>query len=454
MGRPGLTSYPLGSLKELSYLSLPLVLSFFSSYLSLFCDRVFLSHYSIQAMQACAVAGGLLLIFQRFSIHMASMTQAFVAQYKGAGQKALAGQFTWQMIWFSLLFSLLIIPLGLVISHWFFKHCEVQEQAQVYFNYLLYGNCFLALECTLTSFYAGTGKTRLIFWFHLISHGLNIGLNGILIFGVAGWIPPLGLHGAAIGTLVSKLVASLCFGIHFLKKYRGTDYQIEKMGFNWKLLKEGLSKGIPRSLAIVIVLLQWNAIAYFMMDHGGDYLLALSLGTSLFLPFFSEAISQGTIVVTSYLIGRKSMQHLWKVVKSSLTLNGTGLVVIAIPLLIFPQKLLSLFVSVEVSTTAHAMLMQVCKWVWLLYVFNSVYLVVFSLAMSYKETFFLLKMNFIGMFIWGYLPFYYAIKVYNAPPEIFWLLVAIQPLFPTAILLIMLLRKHFRRMFTKDLATS
>lgn len=453
MGRPGLTSYPLGSLKELSYLSLPLVLSLFSSYLCFFFDRVFLSHYSIQALQACAVAGGLLLIFQRFCIHMASMTQAFVAQYKGAGQKALAGQFTWQMIWFSLLSSIVIIPLGLVISHWFFRNCEVREQAQTYFSYLLYGNCLLALECTLTSFYAGIGKTRLIFWFHLISHGLNIGLNGILIFGITGWISPLGLHGAAIGTLVSKLVASLCFGIHFVKKYRGTDYQIEKAGFNWKLLKEGLSKGLPRSLAIVMVLLQWNAIAYFMMDSGGDYLLALSIGTSLFLPFFSEAISQGTTVVTSYLIGRKSLQHLWKVVRASLTLNGIGLMVVAIPLLIFPKEILSFFFP-QVPATAHEMLIQVCRWVWLLYFFNCVYLVVFSLAMSYKETFFFLKMNVFGMFIWAYLPVYYAFKVCRAAPEIFWLLVAIQPLFPAVILLVMLFRKHFRQMLAKGLVTS
>ena len=279
----------------------------------------------------------------------------------------------------------------------------------------------------------------------LISHSLNIGLNVILIFGIEGWIPSLGVHGAALGTLFSKLIASLCFWMHFMKKYRNTSYQVENVTFNWKLLREGLSKGMPRALGGVLVMLNWSLLVYLMTDRGGDYLLALSLGASLFLPFFSEAISQGVIGITSYLIGSQLTHHLGKVVRSALFLNAIGLVIVAIPLLIFPRELLSFFLSYELSSPTKEILIKVCQWIWFMYLCNSIYFIVFGITMAYKETFFYLMMNVLGMFFWTYVPVYCALQIFGAGPDVFWLVVAFQPLFPAVVLCLMLFRKHWRK---------
>jgi len=53
-----LTRHPVGSKSEIWAISWPLMLGFCSNSLMLFCDRLFLAHYSLEAMNAHAGAVG------------------------------------------------------------------------------------------------------------------------------------------------------------------------------------------------------------------------------------------------------------------------------------------------------------------------------------------------------------------------------------------------------------
>ncbi|MBI3211302.1 MAG: hypothetical protein HYZ47_01270 [Simkania negevensis] len=107
-----LTHYPEGSFRELMTLVFPLVLSLLSGSLMGFCDRLFLSHYSLDALKAVSSANYLCIFFQLACMRVATMNQVYVSKHIGSDQKELAGAYTWQMIWFSLFSMLFTLPLS------------------------------------------------------------------------------------------------------------------------------------------------------------------------------------------------------------------------------------------------------------------------------------------------------------------------------------------------------
>src|SRR5437016_5655252 len=98
-----LTKYPVGSARELWAIAFPLMLTALSGSLMIFVDRLILSHYSTEAMNAVATIGTTCMIFIYGAIGISSIAEVFVGQYNGSKQKSKMGEPAWQMIWFSLM---------------------------------------------------------------------------------------------------------------------------------------------------------------------------------------------------------------------------------------------------------------------------------------------------------------------------------------------------------------
>ena len=183
-----ISNYPIASFRELLSLTYPLFLSLISSYLLFLVDRIFLSQYSLEAFEACTAASGLYFFFQIVTLRFVSTSQAFISEACGSQCFEKAGSYTWQMIWFSLFSIILIIPAGTLLSQYLFQDSPVKDCAVLYFLFLIGGHVFLAIEGSLLSFFVGIGNTKKILKIQLISHGINLLLNFILIFGVSSII--------------------------------------------------------------------------------------------------------------------------------------------------------------------------------------------------------------------------------------------------------------------------
>ena len=95
------------------------MISAFASMLMIFTDRLFLAHYSIEALNAAVASGTLAWAFMAGIGMITAMSEIFVARYNGAAQYKLLGVPVWQMLWislFSLLFLSEAIPLSLSFS--------------------------------------------------------------------------------------------------------------------------------------------------------------------------------------------------------------------------------------------------------------------------------------------------------------------------------------------------
>ena len=241
-----LTKYPLASLRELLVLSFPLILCTLSASLLGLCDRYFLSQYSLQAFKACSTAANLCFFYQMSLIMIATAAQVFIGQFQGAKKNLLIGPFTWQIIWFSLLSMIVTYPLSFLTTL-YVQGSEIQEPATLYFKYLSAVNFLYPLGATLSAFYIGRGKTRIILLVNLCIQGLNIGLDYLLIFGVSGWFEGMGIKGAAIATISSQSLLCIILMSMFLQKKYIPLYRTDQKKFNRHLFWEGLKTGIPRA---------------------------------------------------------------------------------------------------------------------------------------------------------------------------------------------------------------
>lgn len=360
-----ITKFPAGSLRELSFLSFPMIVSTLSACLLGWFDRYFLSLYDVNAWKAVTAASNLTFLFQIFLIMIAFVTQGFIGHYKGAKQTKMIGPFIWQMVYFSLLSMVITYPLSLM-AELYLKGIEFESGAITYLRYLSAANFLYPIGATFAAFYLGRGKTKVVFMANLLIQGTNILLDYLLIFGVKNIIPPLGIKGAAIGTILSQsLYCSILFSLFLQKKYiarYGTDQRKVDLPLMW----EGLRTGLPRALGRAMLVGAWTFASYFIIQKGGDYFLVYSFGVTMMglLLFITEGMGQALITLTSYSLGANRNEAFQKILKTSCRFILIISVILGIPLLFMQDMIIHFLIKDPLTPQTLSLLRETCIWVW------------------------------------------------------------------------------------------
>ena len=205
------------SFRHLVKVFFPITLSLLSGALLLFVDRVFISRYSLESLEACATAASICMFLQVPFMRVTSMTNPMIGNLIGGNQRNQVGASVWQMIWFALLSTLITLPLGVLAIRFVLQKTFVEVLAIQYLQIILPLNFTFVLGVVLSSFFVAIGRRWIVLGVTLISHLANIVLNYLLIFGIKGVISPLGIKGAAIGTAVAQVLFCI---ILFPSRYR------------------------------------------------------------------------------------------------------------------------------------------------------------------------------------------------------------------------------------------
>lgn len=288
-----------GNTRTLVRISLPLMFFLFCEALTSFCERIFLSYYSLDAVHASLNASYLATIFQSPCIAIGAMAQVFVGLYQGSGEYKRIGPCVWQLIWFSFLSFLLVFPLSFFVSSLYFKNTIIQRLGIEYFTILALGNFLFPLNTALSSFYLGRGKTLLVTNLMLASYVMNLFLNWVLIFGIKGIVPSLGIKGAAFAKCISLGIISFIFFGTFLTKKNRAVYHTHFWFFSPKALWNYTRPGMIRAFGFLSSKICWAVITYIIIQKEGPYLDALTIGGTIitFLLFIANGIYKATLTI-------------------------------------------------------------------------------------------------------------------------------------------------------------
>ena len=422
-----LTKHASGSVREVFFVSWPLILSLLFSCLMLMCDRIFLCRYSLDALGAYASTVSLVTFFQISCVYISSISQAYVGQYKGARTPLVIGKGIWQMVWFSLLSTIITMPISLYTARYFFGNSPVKELGMTYFVPLMWANFLFPLGATLASFFTGQGRTSVVSFAMVASLALHFVLDGTLIFGISNMVPALGILGAASATIASQTFYCVLLFVLFMRKQERRLYGTNCWRLEGSLLLHYFIVGAPRALSKLINFSAWVLIVGILTQRGGDYLLVLSISGSLYILFscLTEGMGQGLITIVSYLIGKEKLNEIPAVAKSAFLFLFCIQGFLSIFLLIYPEWTVRFFFTSLLSQEQLRLIALSCYGLWIFFLMDGIKYIGFGILTAFRDTTFLMVFSALAMWPASFLPTYIGISLMNLTPDILWWLTGI-----------------------------
>ena len=294
-------------LKRLLNIALPMVVSQASESIMLFVDRLFLSRVSKLHLSA-AMSGGLTnFVVASLFVGITGYVNAIVAQYYGASRRENCARATAQAVYLSLMALPFLILIAAVIPRFFvlMGHDPGQVPLEsIYARWLLSGAVFFLLRNSLTGFFLGISRTRIVMISNLAAMLVNIPLNYILIFGKLGF-PELGMVGAAIGTIGGSFTALVILLIAYLSRRMNAQYGTRSAWrFDAAIFRRLLRFGAPAGFEIFLNVFAFNIFVQLMHSYGADVAAATTITFNWDIVAFIPMLGLGaatTAIVGQYI---------------------------------------------------------------------------------------------------------------------------------------------------------
>ncbi len=358
--------YRPGSLRETLAIAFPLMLASLSIYLMVFFERCVLARFSLDALNAAVQASSLSWAFWGGMTIMAGMADIFVSRSHIQGGSQTIGSTVWQTVWISLSAAIILVPVGLLVSHHLYPSGSAEEG---YFRLSMMFGFLNPLVYSLTAFFVGRGKVKYILYLTIAIGAFNTALDYALIFGLGSYLPSFGAKGAAMASSISLSLQCGILLIVFLKKSNRLLYGTS----NWKPCMSIIGNFIKASAFPAILynveLWGWSLFYSMMASTGNVHITVSSLCQSLIylFTFIAEGLCRGTTLQASVYFTSGQLRIVKMVLRSSGCILLFCFAVQIIFLTFSPHLFLRMFLSAEEQQAHLFPLIQVCTWLVLLY---------------------------------------------------------------------------------------
>lgn len=317
-----LNRYEEGSVRQLWVIALPLIMSSLSGMAMLFIDRLILARFTLEAHNAAVEATNLGWAFLVGWSSLASVTQIFVAQNNGAGQRHLLGHPVWQMIWLGLLSVLIFCPIALWGPTLFFGEDESCEMQRSYFFWMLLFGPSHGLFTALCGFFIGQGKTIITSSAVIAGNIINSILCYLLVFGWEGVCPAWGVSGAAIATNTAVVGQVLILSCAFFKRSNREAFGTSNWKWNSALFKTCIRVGLPSACFSLLEVAGWAIFYKMMAALGKNHLTVAGIVQNILIlfNFFGDGLSRAVATLSGNALGAKRPWILFKLVRSGFIL--------------------------------------------------------------------------------------------------------------------------------------
>lgn len=197
--------------RELLSIGFPIIIGQLGTIILGFADTLMIGHHSTPELAAAGLVNNIFgLVFVSYMGFTYGLTPVIGKLYGEErtdciGQK-VRNSFLANMLT-GAIFTAVLILLYLNLAH-IGQPEELLSLIRPYFLVNLASVLFMGIFFTMKQFLDGIGKTKVAMWAMIGGNVVNILGNWVLIYGVAGF-PELGLLGAGISTLVSRILMAL-----------------------------------------------------------------------------------------------------------------------------------------------------------------------------------------------------------------------------------------------------
>ncbi len=311
-------------------------------------DSIFLFYYNETDFAAIGIVSIFYLIISSIGYGFSKGGQILVARRLGQDSEEGIGSSFWSMQFFQLLIATILFLFLVFVSPsflaLFIKNELILEKCNAYLSWRSWSIFFSYLGLGYIALYTGIARTTFIVVDVVIMMVINLVLNYILIYGKLG-APEMGISGAGLGSAIAELIAFVIFLIYALWDKKGRAWRFSPAHLN-NLFKKTIviaKVGFPVVVQSIVGLGSWF-IFFAFVEKMGERALAISnfiriIYLALSVPTWG--FSSGINTIVSFLIGQGHKEQVVRVTGKTAFLGLIVTMVVAIPLLLFPQFTLS-----------------------------------------------------------------------------------------------------------------
>ncbi len=183
-------------------------------------DNIMLGSYSQAALSGAATVNQIFFLIQQFAISVGNTLVALAAQYWAKERPDPIRTLTGVALKLAAGVGVVVIALCLAIPEpilrLFTNDAVIIAEGRDYLMLVVWSFLPFVLTQTLMAMLRAVKTVNISFWVSVVSLVVNVCINYVLIFGKFGF-PEMGVRGAAIGTLIARLV-ELVIVVYYLLK--------------------------------------------------------------------------------------------------------------------------------------------------------------------------------------------------------------------------------------------
>lgn len=269
-------------------------------------DNIMLGAYSETALTAAATVNQVQFLLQQIILGVGDGLVVLASQYWGKKDMEPVFKITSIAVRFALL--VVIVVFGIVsiapegVIGIFTNNHQVIVEGTSYLSILRFSYLFFGMSYILLAALRTVETVKIAFFLSILTLGMNCSINYVLIFGKLGF-PEMGVKGAAIGTLIARIIEFCCVLLYIFKKeehlkLRWNDYiHIDK-----KLFQDYFKISLP----VIFVCILWGvstAMQTVILGHLTPAAIAANSIAATLLMMLKSAMN-GAASTASVLTGR------------------------------------------------------------------------------------------------------------------------------------------------------
>lgn len=330
--------------KALFKLGMPMVISLLVAALYNVVDTYFVSGLGKEAVAAVSVAFPIQLIFLGIGLTFGAGAGSYISRLLGGNNKKEA----------SIVATVALISsaiLGIIIAILLFCYLDgvlkfmgaipsIIEISKSYTGIFIVGGILGTINVTLGNLAVAQGAAKISLKAMIVGSISNMILDPIFIFGLN-----LGVRGAAIATLIARVITSLMYLIYFVGDKNLIEIKLPNFKPTVAIYKEILKIGISMLILQILQTISISKISYAASFYGEEAIAAMgivlrivTLGTNVVFGYM-----KGLQPLAGFNYGAKNYGRVREAIKASIKWTNIFCVVWTVIVYIFASSILSIF---------------------------------------------------------------------------------------------------------------
>lgn len=331
-------------------LSIPSIVSMAIQALYNVIDSIYIGNFNKQALTGLSIAFPIQMILIAIAVGTGIGTSSLISRELGKGNKEKASSAAEHVLLLAILYGFALALIGGLFSKnlisLFSDNPTTIDYGTRYIRIILLGSSALFIPMISNNILRGEGNTFIPMITMLIGSILNIIIDPLVIFGI-GFFPRLGIEGAAIATVLSRLISGIFILIMLFRNNNELKLNFRNFIFQFSIIKDIYQVGLPAMIMQFLASFMIGGLNIIVGSYNEIAITALGiyfrLQSFVFMPVFG--LNQGYMPIIGYNYGHNNPDRMKKTMKYGLLVGFIFTMIGFIIFQVFPKQLISLFIS-------------------------------------------------------------------------------------------------------------